>query len=114
MATTKRRRMTTIQHAVEIPRFTSEAEEREFWATHTLSRTVVEQAARAPDDPLPPPSPRTRSIPIRFDGTTIARLKALAAQRGIGYQTLLKEFVIERLYEEEKRSGLIAPGESRR
>jgi hypothetical protein len=24
-----------------------------------------------------------------------------------GYQTLLKEFVIERLYEEEKREGLV-------
>jgi hypothetical protein len=36
----------------------------------------------------------------------VARAKALAAVRNTGYQTLLKEFVIERLYEEEKRAGL--------
>jgi hypothetical protein len=31
-------------------------------------------------------------------------LKALAASRNVGYQTLLKTFVQERLYEEEKRT----------
>jgi hypothetical protein len=34
-------------------------------------------------------------------------MKALAHRRHKGYQTQLKEFVVERLYEEEKREGLI-------
>jgi len=50
---------------------------------------------------------RTTPIAIRFDQFTLMRLKALAALRNTGYQTLLKEFVIERLYEEEKREGII-------
>ncbi len=50
---------------------------------------------------------RTTPIAIRFDQFTLTRLKALAAQRNTGYQTLLKEFVVERLYEEEKRAGII-------
>jgi hypothetical protein len=50
---------------------------------------------------------RTTPIAIRFDRFTLKRLKALAARRNTGYQTLLKEFVIERLYEEEKREGII-------
>jgi predicted DNA binding CopG/RHH family protein len=50
---------------------------------------------------------RTTPIAIRFDQLTLTRLKALAAIRNIGYQTLLKEFVVERLYEEEKRAGII-------
>ena len=50
---------------------------------------------------------RTTPIAIRFDQFTLTRLKALAALRNTGYQTLLKEFVIERLYEEEKREGII-------
>jgi len=29
----------------------------------------------------------------------------MARRKGKGYQTLLKEFVLERLYEEEKRKG---------
>jgi hypothetical protein len=50
---------------------------------------------------------RTTPIAIRFDQFTLKRLKALAALRNTGYQTLLKEFVVERLYEEEKREGII-------
>jgi len=50
---------------------------------------------------------RTTPIAIRFDQFTLKRLKALASLRNTGYQTLLKEFVVERLYEEEKRAGII-------
>ncbi|HEY7952381.1 MAG TPA: hypothetical protein VID70_05285 [Solirubrobacteraceae bacterium] len=50
---------------------------------------------------------RTVPIAVRFDQFTLKRLKALAALRNTGYQTLLKEFVVERLYEEEKREGII-------
>ncbi len=50
---------------------------------------------------------RTSPIAIRFDRFTLYRLKALAALHNTGYQTLLKEFVVERLYEEEKRAGII-------
>jgi predicted DNA binding CopG/RHH family protein len=50
---------------------------------------------------------RTTSIALRLDRFTLERLKALAALRNTGYQTLLKEFVVERLYEEEKRAGIV-------
>ncbi len=50
---------------------------------------------------------RTTPIAIRFDQFTLQRLKALAALHNTGYQTLLKEFVVERLYEEEKRAGIV-------
>jgi hypothetical protein len=50
---------------------------------------------------------RTTPIAIRLDRFTLERLRALANLRNTGYQTLLKEFVVERLYEEEKREGII-------
>jgi hypothetical protein len=50
---------------------------------------------------------RTTPIAVRFDQFTLRRLKTLAALHNKGYQTLLKEFVVERLYEEEKRQGII-------
>jgi hypothetical protein len=50
---------------------------------------------------------RTTPIAVRFDEFTLKRLRSLAARRNTGYQTLLKEFVVERLYEEEKREGII-------
>lgn len=51
---------------------------------------------------------RTRPIGVRFDESTLSRLKILAARRHKGYQSLLKEFIVERLYEEEKREGRMA------
>jgi hypothetical protein len=50
---------------------------------------------------------RTTPIAVRFDQFTLKRLKTLAALRNTGYQTLLKEFVVERLYEEEQLEGII-------
>jgi predicted DNA binding CopG/RHH family protein len=50
---------------------------------------------------------RTRPVAVRFDEFTLQRLKDLASRRNIGYQTLLKGFVLERLYEEEKRERII-------
>ena len=50
---------------------------------------------------------RTTPVAIRFDQFTLTRLKSLASLHNKGYQTLLKEFVVERLYEEEKRAGII-------
>jgi hypothetical protein len=37
----------------------------------------------------------------------LRRARSLADHRNTGYQTLLKEFILERLYEEEKREGFV-------
>ena len=49
----------------------------------------------------------SRNLSVRFDLDTLNRLRKVAKKKGVGYQTLLKQFVTERLYEEEKREGLI-------
>ncbi len=91
----------------DVPGFATEAEEADFWATHRLSDELLDQMGPVPDDVLPPPRPRTRPVAIRFDDDTLGRVKALARLKHKGYQTLLKEFIMERLYEEEKRAGLL-------
>jgi hypothetical protein len=99
--------MIEIQSWSEVPQFTSEAEEAEYWRTHSLGEDLLEQMRPLTDEGLPPPRPRTRPIAVRFDEDILRRLKALARAKHKGYQTLLKEFVVERLYEEEKRAGLV-------
>lgn len=61
-----------------------------------------QHAARAPRT-----KGRTTPVAVRFDEFTLQRLKDLAAARNTGYQTLLKQFVQERLYEEEKRERIV-------
>jgi predicted DNA binding CopG/RHH family protein len=102
-----RNRMTTVSNWGEIPSFTSEEEEAAFWETHALSEELLNEMKPHSDPRLPSPRARTKPIAIRFDESTLRRVKALASRRGKGYQTLLKEFVSERLYEEEKREGAI-------
>ena len=98
----------TISSLEEVPRFNSEREEAACWQTHALSDTLWTELPATPEEDLPPTRPRTRSVAVRFDESTLQRMKALAHRRHTGYQTLLKEFVVERLYEEEKREGLIS------
>lgn len=95
-----------VQSLEEIPEFGSEAEEARFWAEHELGEPLL-AAMAPPEGLLPPPRSRTRAISLRLDEDLLRRLKAMARRKGKGYQTLLKEFVLERLYEEEKREGFI-------
>ena len=96
-----------IRTLEDIPGFANEAEEAEFWSTHSLGDGVLAQMRPLADDELPAPRPRTRPVAVRFDEDVLNRLKALAREKRKGYQTLLKEFIVERLYEEEKRAGLV-------
>jgi hypothetical protein len=110
--------MTTITSWDEVPAFADEGEESAYWGTHTLGQALLDQMQPVPLDGggvLPParpsasgaPAARTRPVSVRMDADLLRRLKTLAAKKRKGYQSLLKEFVVERLYEEEKREGLI-------
>lgn len=101
-----------IDDWAEVPAFKSEQEEQAYWDTHTLGERLLNQMERGgPDDlrALGTRQPtRSRTIAVRFEADVLKRVRAVAAKKRMGYQTLLKEFVLERLYEEEKREGLIA------
>lgn len=106
----KHSELVEVDSLADVPAFSSDEAAAAFWDTHGptehfLEETVLDEAP----DWLPPPHPRTTPVAIRFDPDTLARLKAIAKKRHKGYQTLLKEFVAERLYEEEKREGIIPP-----
>jgi predicted DNA binding CopG/RHH family protein len=101
-----------IERWDEVPQFASEQEEQEFWDSHTLSERLLDEMERGgPDDlrGVPTRTPtRSRTIAVRFEEDVLRRMRALAARKQLGYQTLLKSFVLERLYEEEKREGMVA------
>lgn len=111
MTTTPRQTMHLTNDGLElledlrdIPTFSTEDEEAAYWATHTLGDGLLARMrpAREVDPQLPPPRAASSPITVRFDADVLYRLRKLAVARGIGYQTLLKRFVIERLREEER------------
>jgi len=82
----------------KIPKFESEVQERDFWASHDSTDFVDwRQAERVK---LPNLRPTTRTISIRLPEPMIERLKVLANKRDVPYQSLLKMFVADRIEEE--------------
>ncbi len=82
-----------------VPQFSSEDEEREFWATHDSSEYIDwSKAERNPTFPRLKPS--TRTISIRLPESLIAELKALANKKDVPYQSLVKIFLAEKVKEE--------------
>jgi predicted DNA binding CopG/RHH family protein len=81
-----------------IPRFESEDEEREFWATHDSVDHV--DWSRAKPVSFPQLKPSTRTISLRLPESLLENLKVLANKRDVPYQSLLKIFLAERIEQE--------------
>jgi len=82
----------------KVPRFSSEDEERAFWAKHASSEYV--DWGKAKRVKLPNLKPSTRTISIRLPESLIEDLKLLANKRDVHYQSLLKVYVAERVEHE--------------
>jgi predicted DNA binding CopG/RHH family protein len=82
----------------KLPKFKSEEEEAEFWATHDSTEYVdYSKAKRIVFQNL---KPSTKTISIRLPESLIEHLKVLANKRDVPYQSLLKIFLSEKVEEE--------------
>ena len=82
----------------KIRKFKSEEQERDFWAKNDVTDyTELRLAERAQ---FPNLKPSLRTISIRLPEHLIGDLKALANERDIPYQALLKQFLAERVHKE--------------
>jgi predicted DNA binding CopG/RHH family protein len=95
--------MKTKKNPRVLPTFSSEEQERNFWArrdsTDYLDWTKAQRVV------FPNLKPSLRTISLRLPVTLIARLKLLANKRDIPYQSLLKTFLAERLRKEMGARG---------
>jgi predicted DNA binding CopG/RHH family protein len=87
----------------KIPKFRTEDEEREFWSTHDSTEYV--DYSKAKKVLLPGLKPSTRSISIRLPESLIEKLKVLANERDVPYQSLLKILLAEKVKEELSVKG---------
>ena len=78
---------------MKTPKFKNEEEEAKFWDTHDGTDFLDDfEEVKAEF-----PKPRKRAVPILLDEGRIGLLKKFAGQKGIGYGTLIKMWVVERL-----------------
>jgi predicted DNA binding CopG/RHH family protein len=96
----------------EMPRFKSESDEADWWAS-SAGRAYVKQrsaevrskGSKASASSLVAKLSEKRSvqIAIRLPGADLERAREVADRKGIGYQTLLKMLVHEGLAREARR-----------
>jgi len=78
-----------------IPEFKSKKEEQEFWATHDSTDYV--DWSKAASALFPDLKPTMKPISLRLPEPMLNRLKVLADERDVPYQSLLKMFLKERI-----------------
>jgi len=83
-----------------LPRFRSEDAERAFWAKHDAADYF--DWARAVVATFPNLRPSTTTISIRLPEPLLEELKALANERDVPYQSLMKVFLAERIATERR------------
>jgi predicted DNA binding CopG/RHH family protein len=81
-----------------IPNFKSEAEEREFWLTHDSTEYLDwSKAKKAVFLNL---KPTTESISLRLPAPLLARIKQLANEKDVPYQSLMKVYLSDQIKRE--------------
>jgi predicted DNA binding CopG/RHH family protein len=87
--------MNTIQSWNEIPPFADELAEAEFWKENELSPKLMATSIHKPD------SRESTTITLRFDPRMLARIKRLARSRYLNYQSMMKQWLAERIENEQ-------------
>lgn len=85
-----------------IPKFESEDEEQEFWATHDSTEYV--DWSRAQPTTFSRLKPSTKTISLRLPEPLLENLKMLANKRDVPYRSLLKIFLAERIEQELRQA----------
>jgi len=88
----------------EVPKFKSEALEREFWASHDSTDFVDwDKAEFASFSKL---KPTMKTISLRLPEFVLNELRTMAQKRDVSYQSMIKMFLKERIDQERKQQGL--------
>ena len=87
----------------DIPKFKSEDEEREFWATHDSTEYIDWDKAEI--QTFPKLKPSTKTISLRLPEYLLDELRSIANKRDVPYQSLIKIFLKERIDQEMKQPG---------
>lgn len=82
----------------KIPQFKTEQEEADFWDSHDSTEFLDE--TEAVNMTFVDARPSMKQISLRLDPSVIDQLKSLAVGKGIGYQTMIRMWVMERLGQE--------------
>lgn len=89
--------MTPITRWSEIPSFDDEAEEARFWECHELDGRLMASSVHQSN------ARESTTITLRFDPRMLSRIKRIARSRFLNYQSMIKQWLAERLEDENRK-----------
>lgn len=87
--------MQTFANWEDVPLFESEAAEATFWMENRPDLRLMETAIAGSAE-----SSESVTVTLRFDPRMLARIKRLARSRYLNYQSMVKQWLSERMEEE--------------
>ena len=79
----------------EVPIFDSDSAEADFWAENRPDLRLIESAVAAVSE-----AAESVTITLRIDPRMLARIKRLARSRYLNYQSMIKQWLSERMENE--------------
>ena len=86
--------MKVITNWADVPRFETEEEEAQFWKGSRIDGRLMNQSLLKADNR------ESTTITLRFDPRMLARIKRIARSRYLNYQSMIKQWLSERLEKE--------------
>jgi len=87
--------MRTLANWEEVPIFDTEGAEADFWTEHRPDLRLMEAAATSGGE-----ASDSVTISLRIDPRMLSRIKRLARQRFLNYQSMIKQWLSERMEKE--------------
>jgi predicted DNA binding CopG/RHH family protein len=78
----------------DVPTFTDEHEEARYWLSHQLDGRLMHGSMHRPD------VRESTTITLRFDPRMLSRIKRIARRRYLNYQSMIKQWLSERMEQE--------------
>ena len=88
--------MKAIRSWQELPHFETSEEEAHFWLEHQLDGRLMQTSVHRPD------VRESTTITLRFDPRMLNRIKRVARRRYLNYQSMIKQWLSERMEDEMK------------
>ena len=86
--------MNIVERWNQIPDFEDEKDEAAFWASHALDPRLMNAAIQRQT------VRESTTITLRFDPRMLSRIKRIARRRYLNYQSMIKQWLSERLEKE--------------
>ena len=93
--------MRTFARWEEVPLFDSEEAEADFWAENRPDLRLMEGAVAGNGE-----AAESITITLRIDPRMLARIKRLARSRYLNYQSMIKQWLSERMEQEMREQKL--------